>query len=94
MALTKAPTTQFANDKDQSERSARAQLEFILANKASLMKIVNGRKSVMTAEELNSNKEKFTDNQKSYIDVIYERTMKALGLPYYTTTFKPRRNKI
>jgi len=94
MALTKTPDARFANDKEQSERSARAQLEFILANKASLMKIINGRKYAMTADELSSNKEKLTDNQKSYIDVIYEKVMKSLGLPYYTGTFKPRRNRI
>lgn len=94
MALTKTPDARFVNDKEQSERSARAQLEFILANKTSLMKIMNGRKYAMTADELSNNKEKLTDNQKSYVDVIYERTMKSLHLPYFTTTFKPKRGRV
>lgn len=94
MALTKTSDARFVNDKEQSERSARAQLEFITANENSLIKILNGRKYAMAANELANCKELFTDKQKSYIDCIYEKTMKALGLPYYTGTFKPKRRTI
>lgn len=94
MALTKTPDARFANDKEQSERSARAQLQFITQHESSLVKIMNGRKYAIAASDLNSQKELFTDKQKSYIDVIYEKTMKALGLPHYSGTFKPRRNRI
>ena len=45
----------------------------------------------MAAEEMQSQTEPFTDNQKSYIDVIYEKTMKALNLPYFSVTYKPKR---
>jgi len=36
-------------------------------------------------------KEDFTPNQLSYIDTIYEKTMKACGFDSFTTTFKPKK---
>lgn len=94
MTLDKTNTTRFANDKEQSERSAREQLKFILANQSALLKVMNGRKYLMSAEQMSESKEPLTDKQKSYVDVIYERVMKGLGLPSYSGSFKPKKKYI
>jgi hypothetical protein len=84
-------TTKFLSDKKQSERSAREQLKFIFANKRSLFSIPSGAKLLNDAENMSRN-EVLTDNQKSYIDTIYEKTMKSLGFESFERIYKPKRN--
>jgi hypothetical protein len=91
--LTKVNDCRFASDKGQAQRSAREQLKFIMANREKLLRIFNGRKLMMTADGFNEFKEPFTDNQLSYIDAIYERTMKACGFDSFTPTYKPSRKR-
>jgi len=94
MSVDRKPQTRFVNDSEQSERSAREQLKFINANESSLLRILNGKKYAMTAKEFSERTEPFTPNEKSYIDVIYEKTMKGLGLPSFSASFKPKRRSI
>ena len=93
MSLDRINTTKFLSDKDQSERSARAQLSFIFMHEADLIKGKNGEKLLRDAKDM---AECFTlsDKQKSYIDSIYEKVMKALGFESYTSTFRPRKKNL
>lgn len=90
--LTKRPPTIFLNDNDQAQRSARAQLEFIINNKEKLSRIRNGEKYKTVAAAFFNSKEPFTPKQLSYIDVIYEKTFQAAGYEAFQATYKPSRN--
>lgn len=93
MPLDKINTTRYHSDVQQAQRSAREQLKFILANGDKLLQIMNGRKYLMTAEEFAAIKEDFTPKQLSYIDVIYEKTMRGVGFDSFTVTYKPMKRK-
>lgn len=91
MALDRVNTTRFMNDNDQAQRSARSQLDFIIANKESLYKVFNGHKKYESARFMSLIKEKYTPKQLSYIDSIYEDVMKGAGFGSFKATYKPRR---
>lgn len=67
------------SDKGQSERASRDYLRFIVANIKHLDSVRNGSKYKQAAVSLHSQKEPFTDKQKSYIVEIYERVMQGAG---------------
>ncbi|MHB8871647.1 MAG: hypothetical protein ACYC5G_04295 [Candidatus Doudnabacteria bacterium] len=94
MALDRINTTRFLNDNSQAQRSAREQLKFILAKGDKLLRIMNGRKYLMTAEDFAANKDEFSPKQLSYIDSIYEKTWKATGFDSFTATYKPTKKNI
>ena len=91
MPLDRVNDCRFLNDNKSAQRGTREQLKFILANGDKLLRLLNGKKSLITAQDFQNMKEDFTPNQLSYIDTIYERTMKACGFDSFTTTFKPRK---
>ena len=76
---------QYLDDTEQAQRASKQYLNFILSNKSALLKIRNGLKLYKIAEDMNSIQlELLTGKQMSYIDAIYEKTMKGLGYPSYT----------
>lgn len=91
MSLVKVNDVRFLNDNSQAQRTAREQLKFIIANGQYLLKVRGGENYHKTAKDFSNMKEKFTSPQLSYIDVIYEKTMKGLGYGSYSSTFKPKK---
>jgi hypothetical protein len=91
MPLDRVNDCRFLNDNKSAQRGAREQLKFILANGDKLLRLLNGKKYLITARDFQNMKEDFTPNQLSYIDTIYEKTMKACGFDSFTTTFKPKK---
>ena len=79
------------SDKECSERGARTILSFILQNRKYLDKVRNGACHKEAAINMCKQKEKFSPKQLSYIDGIYEKTMKGMGLPSFSPTYKPKR---
>lgn len=74
----------FDHGQKEAQRSARAQLEFIVANIKHLRPIDKGLKMSMAADSmlgLCQRGTKLTPAQMSYADGIYELVMKQLGLP-------------
>lgn len=68
---------------DRATRTAKEQLKFILANGHHLRKVRNGVKYHETAKAFQAKidqGDELTPNVMSYIDGIYENTMKGAGL--------------
>jgi hypothetical protein len=84
-------TARYLNDNSQAQRTAREQLKFILANGQYLLKVRGGEKYFEDAKDFIKMKDNFTEPQLSFIDVIYEKTMKGLGFESYSSTFKPKK---
>ena len=63
----------------QAQRSARANLQFILSNKKHLLKVKGGEKLIQAAENMSRWKEDLTPNQISFIESIYEKTFAGAG---------------
>jgi len=82
------------SDKECSERGAREYLKFINENKHFLKNVKNGSKYIQVVESLIEQRAPFTDKQKSYIDVIYEKTMKGYGMPSFERTYKPKKRRV
>ena len=82
------------NDNPRSQRSARDYLEFIIKNLTELDNVRNGAKYKQDAIRLSVQRHNFTNKQLSYIDVIYEKVMKGMGLPSFQTTYKPQRRYV
>ena len=89
MPLDKINKTVFHNDNPCAQRGAREYLKFILANKAALLKVKGGEDFYKAARNLSFIIEDLTPKQLSFIDVIYEKTMKGLGLESFSATYKP-----
>lgn len=82
--LARTGSGRFLNDTAQQQRASKQYLEFILSNKEALLKNRNGQKLLDAAENMDSQpKETLTPKRMSYIDDIYEATMKGMGLPSY-----------
>jgi hypothetical protein len=79
MPVDRTPQTRYYSGKEQQQRSAREKLKFILANKKHLLNVKGGENKYSAAINFNNMKELFTDNQLSFIDGIYESTMKGAG---------------
>ena len=77
--LRRINTGGFDKGKEQAQRSARANLEFILTNKKWLLKARKGDQLLKAAESMNRQKEELTPNQMSFIENIYEKTMSGAG---------------
>lgn len=93
MALNKVNNSRFASDNDQAQRGAKQQLNFVLANKAKLLKVRNGEKLLAVANSFNRSKVAFSPKQLSFIDAIYEKTMQGAGFESFSPTFKPKRKE-
>jgi hypothetical protein len=68
----------------QANNTARVQLDFVLANRGALLSIRGGQKKLSDALDLDyrlKQGEPFSPGQYSYVDGIYESTMKGLDLP-------------
>lgn len=91
--LRKISDARFYSDKEQSERAARASIEFILSQREALQKIKGGDKYLSDVTDISKSIE-LTPGQKDYIDTIYEKTMKALGFDSFSRTFKPKKNNL
>ena len=77
MSLDRLPQTRFFSGKDQQQRSARANLDIIMKNLNALAGLRKGQKLIDAAKSMNAQKEKFTENQISYIEGIYEKVFLA-----------------
>ena len=75
--LNRLPASRFDKGKEQAQRSARANLEFILKASNSLLKVHGGRKYLEAAKSMSRQAEPFTPNQMSYIEAIYEKCWKG-----------------
>ena len=89
--LDRINNTRFLNDNEQAQRAAKEQLKFIIANSQHLTKVRGGDNYLKTANDFMLMREKFTPNQLSLVDVIYEKTMKGLGFESFNSTFKPKK---
>jgi len=77
--------SKYLDDTEQAQRASKQYLDFILSNKLALSNVRNGLKLFKIAEDMNKTpKELLTEKQMSYIDAIYDKTKKGLGLPNYT----------
>jgi len=74
----------YHDDTAQTNRAAREYLSFILANMKFLLKHRNGQRHLEAILSISKTQnDKFSPKQKSYIDSVYEMTMKGLGFPSY-----------
>lgn len=67
-----------------AQKTAQGQIEFVMANLASLRKVDKTGKHEKAAKQFNAiikSGRKLTPNQLSYVDGIYEKTMKGAGFP-------------
>lgn len=76
------------NDREGAQRRARDYIKFIYQNRKFLDKLRNGSTYKSAAENLFVQHAPYTDKQLSYIDVLYEKTMKGAGFPAAETTYK------
>jgi hypothetical protein len=70
-------------EEERALKTARMQLEFILANLVHLRKVDRGQKREIAAVRFNEmveRGEELTPNQLSYVDGIYEKTMAGAGM--------------
>ena len=86
----------FASDKAVSQRGGIAQLKFI-DTQFEAFKRKASQKDLSAFYEFRNmylTKQKFSDNQLSYIDGLYEKTMNGLGLPSFKPTFRPKKRYV
>jgi len=69
----------YFSGKQQQQRSARANLEFIIENKRYLLNVRNGKKHLVAALNMSDVKDDLTDNQINYVTSIYEKVMEGAG---------------
>mgnify|MGYP001132213578 CR=1 FL=1 len=72
----------FDHGNDQAQRSAKAQLEVIMANLMHLEKVRNGSELCDKARQFNElvkKNIKLSPKQLSFVDSIYEKMMKGAG---------------
>jgi hypothetical protein len=72
----------FERNHEQAQRSAREQLRIILANTPALRYVKGGGALAKAAREMDSqirNGRPLTPKQMSFIDSIYEKTMRGAG---------------
>lgn len=83
--MTRMPNQNvYASDKDHAQNTAKEQLKIILANKEHLLKARDGKTLSFIAEDFSKSQEPFTPKQLSFIDSIYEKTMKGAGFEAYS----------
>lgn len=70
----------FDHGADVAQSSAKVQLEFIMANLGRLDPVKDAKR-ITAARDFSKQTARFTPNQLSYIDGIYECVMKACGMP-------------
>lgn len=83
----------FASDKSLSQRGGIEQLKFI-DSEFNAFKIKASKKDLEAFEDFKmkvANNEQLSDKSLSYIDGMYEKTMKGLGLPSFKPTFRPKK---
>lgn len=88
MALDRLNNTRFHSDKTQSNNTAKAQIQMILANQKVLLKLKKGAElltAVKSFDGLIKAGTPLTDKQKSFLDGIYEKMWGAAGFEAYTT---------
>ena len=76
MPLTKVTDCRFLNDNASAQRGAREQLKFILANGDKLLRLLNGKKYLMTAKDFQNIKENFLA-PRALITICQYRRIKA-----------------
>jgi hypothetical protein len=84
MSVDRTPSDKFERSETQARNTARGQLEIILANPKALLSLRGGTKKLSDARDLDKRMksgEPFSPGQYSYVDGLYEATMKGLGLP-------------
>ena len=91
--LSRADNARFHSDKEQSQRSAEQTIRLIYDKYEYFVRVASDKEvnAFIQFRTMIRNKEPFTDNQKSYIDVLYETLMKGMGFDYFRTTYKPKR---
>ena len=76
--------------------NTRYKLTFIIQNKLALRKVDKSGKMEKAALEflhLVNNNSKLTPNQLSFLDAIYENTMKGIGFPSCPTKHDPKKKR-
>jgi hypothetical protein len=83
MSVDRRASDRFEKNHAQARRSARDKLEFVLANKESLLALRNGEKLLRDAGELlqKVTREELTPNQYQYVEDMIEAVWKSQGLP-------------
>ena len=84
MAIDQIRSKPYFSGKQQQQRAAKANLDFILKYGDALLKVKDGDKHLKSAEGMNAQTTPFTEPQISYINGIYEKTMKGMGFPSCT----------
>lgn len=80
--MRRAGITHFDHGQEQAQRSAKAQLEVIIANLKHLEKVRNGAELCKRAREFNdkvSKGLKLSPNELSFVESIYEKMWKGAG---------------
>jgi len=96
MSLKKINTTRFHSDKQQSNNSAKALLEFCIANKQLFGKMKNGAKQLAVVVGFRTQLKQgvsLTPNQKSYLESIYEKVWEVAGFDSCKTKHDLNRRK-
>lgn len=83
----------FASDKAVSQRGGIEQIKFIDSQFQAFKKAATDKdvEAFYQFRNMYLTKQKFSDNQLSYIDGLYEKTMNGLGLPSFKPTFRPKK---
>lgn len=80
--MRRMDSTSFSHGQEQAQKSAKAQLQVIMANLEHLKKVRNGSvlcdKARLFNDKVNRN-EKLSPNEISFVDGIYEKMWKGAG---------------
>lgn len=80
--MRRMDSTSYDRGVDLAQRTAKEQLNIVIANISSLTKVRGGQKLIDAARSFHSivqREEKLTPNQISFVDNIYERLMASKG---------------
>jgi len=80
--MRRMDSTSFDHGQEQAQKSAKSQLEIIMANISALARVRGGEKLIKAAREFNSivqRNEKLTANQLSFCENIYEKIWASKG---------------
>lgn len=87
-------STSFSHGQDQAQKSAKAQLEVIMANLKHLEKVRNGSELCKRAREFNDivkRNVKLSPGQLSFVEGIYEKMWKGAGYESCTLRIDKKR---
>jgi hypothetical protein len=97
MSVDRKPADRFFSNAEQAERTARHLSDFIQDNLVHLRKVDNSGRMEKAAKSFHTllvNREKLTPGQLSFLEAIYEKTIRGAGFPAIETHHDKRKSSM